>query len=142
MKKTTQLPPSAAAGGFAAAAAVVFRREGRSSRAVRLDFTVTVGVPRPFEASSRRVPQELKVAVGVEIARKMREVVDGYLEEVFDEISGDAGKRPAAELPIVFLQVQKMRTVRASTVRVVKVELTAHSGDPMRGLGIPVVLYT
>ncbi|XP_026193226.1 uncharacterized protein LOC34623625 [Cyclospora cayetanensis] len=123
----------------------VFRRDTRSMRGVRLDFSVTLAGPHFTDTTVLQVPAEMMAAVANEIATRLRHVVDKFLWTAFDERTSSSPRPLSPELPVLFVRIQRVRLVRdmaASRGQVVDVELASHTGDPMVDLGVPIVLYT
>ena len=123
---------------------LLLRRQGRTARAVRLDFSVAIAGANFVDSAVSTVPAELITDVAQEISRHLRFVVDSYLSATFDNETLGPGELGSPELPIIFLSIRRVRLIRdasAGAGRVSKVELRPYSGDPFYNLGIPVVLY-
>ncbi|KAL8450525.1 hypothetical protein Emag_003154 [Eimeria magna] len=123
----------------------IFSRGPLSTRALRLDFIITLAGSRFPDESTSAVPAELRSAVSNAIGIRLREVVDRYLSAAFEEKRLPSERRLSPEVPVFFIRVQQVRLVRdayAGEGRVVSVDLGRLKGNPMDNLGTPVVFYT
>ncbi|KAL8434174.1 hypothetical protein ACSSS7_003356 [Eimeria intestinalis] len=125
-----------------------FRRGPLSTRALRLDFIVTLAGRHFSTETISAVPAELQSAVSNAVGISMRELVDRYLSAAFDGKRHHSSERRSLspELPVFFIRIQQVRLVRDVSVagsRVVNVELSRFKrSNPMENLGTPVIFYT